>query len=30
VVYPHRRTNEIMAVKAWTAADEKKYFSGQG
>ena len=30
VVYPHRRTGEIKAVKAWTAADEKKYFSGQG
>ena len=30
VVYPHRRTSEIKAVKAWTAADEQNYLSGQG
>ena len=30
VVYPHRRTSEIKAVKAWTAADEKNYLSTEG
>jgi hypothetical protein len=30
LVYPHRRTAEIKAVRAWMAADEKNYLSGQG
>ncbi len=25
VVYPHRRTNEILSVKSWTAHDEKEW-----
>jgi hypothetical protein len=25
IVYPHRRTAEIQAVQAWTAADEHAY-----
>lgn len=27
VVYPHRRTSEIRAVRAWSAADEQAYLS---
>jgi threonine dehydrogenase-like Zn-dependent dehydrogenase len=27
VVYPHRRTKQIVAVKQWTAAQEKEYLS---
>jgi L-iditol 2-dehydrogenase len=30
VVYPHRRTREIQAVRSWTAADERKYLSQDG
>jgi threonine dehydrogenase-like Zn-dependent dehydrogenase len=30
IVYPHRRTGEIKAVRAWTAVDEKNYLSKQG
>jgi hypothetical protein len=25
VVYPHRRSREIRAVKSWTAQDERAY-----
>jgi len=25
VVYPHRRTAEIRAVKSWSAQDEREY-----
>ena len=28
VVYPHRRTNEILSVKSWTAQDEKEWLKG--
>jgi threonine dehydrogenase-like Zn-dependent dehydrogenase len=28
VVYPHRRTAEILAVPKWTAEDEQKYLRG--
>ncbi len=28
IVYPHRRTDEVLAVERWTAADEKSYLSG--
>jgi D-arabinose 1-dehydrogenase-like Zn-dependent alcohol dehydrogenase len=30
IVYPHRRTGEIKAVQAWTAADEQIYLSQPG
>jgi L-sorbose 1-phosphate reductase len=30
IVYPHRRTNEIRSVQAWTAEDEQSYLSAQG
>jgi threonine dehydrogenase-like Zn-dependent dehydrogenase len=28
VVYPHRRTNQILTVKSWTAQDEQTYLRG--
>jgi L-sorbose 1-phosphate reductase len=28
IVYPHRRTDEILAVKGWTAADEAAWIGG--
>ncbi|MGQ9786178.1 MAG: hypothetical protein ACUVSJ_06940, partial [Anaerolineae bacterium] len=28
VVYPHRRTSEILSVPKWTAEDEKRYLQG--
>jgi L-iditol 2-dehydrogenase len=28
VVYPHRRTDEILSVKSWTAKDEKEWLKG--
>ena len=28
VVYPHRRTTEILSVPKWTAEDEKRYLQG--
>ncbi len=30
VVYPHRRTSEILAVKRWTAQDERDYLGPSG
>ncbi len=30
IVYPHRRTESIQAVQAWTAGDEQSYLSKQG
>jgi L-iditol 2-dehydrogenase len=30
VVYPHRRTTEIMAVSSWAAEDERVYLGGNG
>jgi hypothetical protein len=30
VVYPHRPTDQIMAVPAWTAEDERAYLAGDG
>ena len=30
IVYPHRRTGEIMTTRSWTAADENNYLSKQG
>jgi threonine dehydrogenase-like Zn-dependent dehydrogenase len=30
VVYPHRRTPEILKVKRWTAADERAYLQSPG
>jgi threonine dehydrogenase-like Zn-dependent dehydrogenase len=30
VVYPHRRTDEIMAVSSWAAEDERVYLGGNG
>jgi threonine dehydrogenase-like Zn-dependent dehydrogenase len=30
VVYPHRRTDEIMAVSSWAAKDEHAYLGGNG
>jgi threonine dehydrogenase-like Zn-dependent dehydrogenase len=30
VVYPHRRTQEILAVPSWTAEDERAYLAGSG
>jgi threonine dehydrogenase-like Zn-dependent dehydrogenase len=30
VVYPHRRTNEILKVPSWTAQDERNYLDGSG
>jgi L-iditol 2-dehydrogenase len=30
VVYPHRRANEILSVKSWTASDEKKWLVASG
>jgi L-iditol 2-dehydrogenase len=30
VVYPHRRTERILAVSSWTAADERAYLQGAG
>jgi len=29
VVYPHRRTNQILAVKSWTPPDEQSYLQGE-
>jgi L-iditol 2-dehydrogenase len=29
VVYPHRRTREILAVKSWSAQDEREYLTGE-
>jgi len=29
VVYPHRHTDEIMAVPSWTGEDERAYLSGK-
>ena len=29
VVYPHRRTNQILTVKSWTAQDEPAYLHGE-
>jgi hypothetical protein len=28
VVYPHRRTSSILAVKRWSAEDERRYLAG--
>jgi len=28
VVYPHRRTSQILKVKSWTAQDEHDYLHG--
>lgn len=30
VVYPHRRTDRILAVKRWTAQDERGYLASSG
>jgi L-iditol 2-dehydrogenase len=30
VVYPHRRTEQIRVVKAWTAEDEREYLASDG
>jgi threonine dehydrogenase-like Zn-dependent dehydrogenase len=30
VVYPHRRTSEILAVKSWSAQDEREYLKNSG
>jgi threonine dehydrogenase-like Zn-dependent dehydrogenase len=30
VVYPHRRTDEIMAVPSWTVENERAYLAGNG
>jgi threonine dehydrogenase-like Zn-dependent dehydrogenase len=30
VVYPHRRTKQILTVKSWTAQDEQAYLKGSG
>ncbi len=30
MVYPHRRTAEILAVKSWSAEDELAYLRGDG
>jgi threonine dehydrogenase-like Zn-dependent dehydrogenase len=30
VVYPHRRTDEIIAVPSWTVEDERAYLGGNG
>ena len=30
VVYPHRRTEEIVAVPSWTAQDEQAYLDRGG
>lgn len=30
VVYPHRRSEEIMTVDQWTSEDEKSYLTGSG
>lgn len=30
VVYPHRRTPRILAVKRWTAQDEREYLASSG
>ncbi len=30
VVYPHRRTPEILSVRRWTAADERAYLKSSG
>ena len=30
VVYPHRRTNEIISVPSWSAEDERAYLGGGG
>jgi threonine dehydrogenase-like Zn-dependent dehydrogenase len=30
VVYPHRRTAEVLAVPSWTAEDERAYLAGSG
>lgn len=30
VVYPHRRTNQILTVKSWTAQDEEQWLVGSG
>lgn len=28
IVYPHRRTDSVLAVQGWTSADERSYLSG--
>jgi hypothetical protein len=30
VVYPHRRTDEILHVHSWTAEDERGYLAASG